>query len=61
MRVILDLREGDQVRARRLRLEPNLQGKVLEQVGMSRLFPNLCSTSLCAWELGDPTSGGDAS
>ena len=41
MRVVLDLRERDQVGARRLRLEPNLQEKrgVLEQkVEMSRRF-----------------------
>ena len=40
MRVVLDLRERDQVRARSLRLEANLEDKrgVLEQAQMSRTF-----------------------
>ena len=40
MRVVLDLRERDQVRARRLRLEANLEDKrgVLEQAEMSWTF-----------------------
>ena len=61
MRVVLDLRERDQVGARRLRLEPNLQEKrgVLEQK-VEMTFLNLCFTRLCAWELGEPTSGGDS-
>ena len=43
MRVVLDLRERDQVRARSLRLEANLEDKrgVLEQAEMSRTFPKV--------------------
>ena len=62
MCVVLDLRERDQVRARRLRLEANLEDKrgVLEQAEMSRTFRKVRFSRLCAWELGGgPTSGGD--
>ena len=63
MRVVLDLRERDQVRARRLRLEANLEDKrgVLEQAAeMSRMFRKVRFSRLCAWEMeAGPTSGGD--